>query len=82
MKFRLRSVFIHGIVAAAWRGGFHIAIGVEDLWFDARAVQIGPSAANGWPPLRRFLVAVLLRRLVVELGPATRYVLHRNIPWV
>ena len=54
------------------------AVGAGGLGFNFRAGQIGHSVANGSPPLRCFFRAVLLRRLAVEMDPATRCKFRRN----
>ena len=56
----------------------HVDVSVGGLVFNSRACPIEPSVANGSSPLRRFIVVVLPRHEVVEIGPATRYTLRRN----
>ena len=43
-----------------------IAIGSGGLGFNSLAIRIDHSVGNGSPPLRRFFVAVLFRRLSRE----------------
>ena len=60
-----------------------VRYGVGGLGFDSRAGQIGLSAANDLLPLRRFFVAVLPRRSVVEMDFTTRYTTrHSTVPRV
>ena len=56
-----------------------IAIGAEGPGFHPRAGQMGHSVANCSPSLRCFFGPVLSRRCAVEIDPATRYMLWRNI---
>ena len=56
-------------LSTAWLMVQDIAMGEGDLGFDFRAGQIGHSVANGLPPLRRFVGAVLLRRQAAKIGP-------------
>ena len=54
-----------------------ITVGAGGLRFDSRAGQTG-TVANGPPPLQRFFEAVLLRRCIAGMVPATRYMLRYN----
>ena len=56
----------------------HIALSWGNLRFDSRAGHIQHSVVNGSPPLRRFFEAVLRRRKVPKMDPATRYKHQRN----
>ena len=56
----------------------HIANSAAGRKFDSRAGQIEHSVANGSPPLRRFIEAVLSRRYAAETNPTTSNTLQCN----
>ena len=68
-----RTFFCNRPVSSA---GNNTTIGAGGLGFHFRVGQIRQSVANGSPPLRRFFGAMLPKRYVAEMSPATRYMIR------